>query len=67
MKWRGLLELKNDRITRLALRADGSEKLKWGNVAFPDTKDVARLPAGHPIDLSCAVRYGVTAGPAGGR
>jgi hypothetical protein len=65
LDWRGLIETRGRRITRLLLLARGSEKLSWGNAlqAFKDGTDVARLPAGHPIDIATEVRYGVIGEP----
>jgi hypothetical protein len=65
LTWEGLIEMKAERITRLLLLANGSEKLHWGNKdgAFANPIDVARLPAGHAIDLACKVRYGFLGEP----
>lgn len=65
LTWDGYIEMKEDRITRLLLTAEGREKLKWGNKRMMDPReaDVQRLPAGHPIDLSCGVRYGIEGKP----
>jgi hypothetical protein len=63
--WEGLIEMRGQRITRLLLLARGSEKLQWGNT-FQERKgevDAAHLPAGHPIDLACEVRYGILGEP----
>jgi hypothetical protein len=64
--WEGLIEVEENRITRLLLTAHGSEKLTWGN-QFQELKgeaDVNHLPAGHPIDLACDVCYGILGEPA---
>ncbi len=63
--WEGLIETRGRRITRLLVMARGSEKLSWGNAfqAFQGGMDVARLPAGHPIDLATEVRYGIIGEP----
>ena len=61
LTWEGLIEMRARRITRLLLVAGGSDKLTWAN-AFKELRgesDTAHLPAGHPIDLACAVRYGI--------
>ncbi|HEY2252242.1 MAG TPA: hypothetical protein VGH74_14310, partial [Planctomycetaceae bacterium] len=65
LTWEGLIELNERRITGLALLANGSEKLKWRTAdrALAQDADVAHLPAGHPIDLACGVRYGIIAEP----
>lgn len=65
LTWEGLIEVQDSRITRLLLVARGAEKLKWGNKLedLKDKVDVARLPAGHPIDLACGVRYGIIGAP----
>jgi hypothetical protein len=69
LKWAGFIDLKDDRIVGLTLLAEGSEKLKWGNVGLQMATggggDVSRLPAGHYIDLSCGVRYGMIGEPVG--
>jgi hypothetical protein len=63
--WEGVFEMKKDRISRLLLTARGSEKLKWWNrdLDSKERADVTRLPAGHAIDLSCGVRYGIIGEP----
>jgi hypothetical protein len=64
LTWDGIIELKKDRITRLLMVARGSEKLKWSNRNLElKGDDVTRLPAGHAIDLSCGVRYGIIGEP----
>jgi hypothetical protein len=63
LTWDGLIDIQNNRITRLLVRARGSEKLRWDNPAFKMTNDVACLPGGHPIDLACEVRYGIIGEP----
>jgi hypothetical protein len=49
----------------LLLSAHGAEKLNWSykREGVKDRVDVARLPAGHPIDLACNVRYGIIGEP----
>jgi hypothetical protein len=63
--WEGLIETREGRINRLLLLAHGSEKLRWGNTfgQLKEEIDAAHLPAGHPIDLACAVRYGIRGEP----
>jgi len=65
LTWKGIIELKKDRICRLLLVARGSEKLKWGNAlqGLSGRGDVTHLPAGHAIDLACGVRYGIIGEP----
>jgi hypothetical protein len=65
LSWEGLIEMQEGRVTRLLLVAHGAERLTWGNKGkeLKDQTDVARLPAGHPIDLACKVRYGITGEP----
>lgn len=67
LKWTGIIEMKERRIVRLLLSAEGNEKLKWGGPAFQavsgSTNDVFRLPTGHYIDQSGKVRYGIIAEP----
>ena len=62
--WEGVIETRERRISRLLLTASGSETLMWkGTFRGLDESNVARLPAGHPIDLACAVRYGIIGEP----
>src|SRR5262249_44588784 len=65
LTWEGLIELRQNRMTRLLLLARGSEKLRWGNqvTEVKGQADVTRLPAGHAIDLACEVRYGLLGEP----
>lgn len=65
LDWQGYIDIKEDRIVRLVATAGGSEKLRWGNKFWNlKTEDaVKHLPAGHPIDLKCQVRYGLIAEP----
>jgi hypothetical protein len=67
LTWEGFIDMDGSRITRLVLTARGTERLKWGNISFggagPDP-DVARLPAGHPIDFQGEVLYGLIGEPA---
>ncbi len=67
LSWQGRIEMRAGRITRLLLVARGREKLRWGNQLAEMTEqgEVARLPGGHPIDLTCAVRYGILGEPVG--
>ena len=60
------IDLKLRRITRLVAVASGNERLRWGNKRLREDKsqDIRHLPAGHPIDLKCGVRYGLQAAPA---
>jgi hypothetical protein len=65
LTWEGYIELTDDRVTQLVMMAEGMERLRWGNRALLLTiePDVEHLMAGHPIDLDCRVRYGLTAAP----
>ncbi len=69
LTWEGFIEIDGDRITRLLLSANGTEKLKWGSVglkAQAETDDeVAFLPSGRFIDMECGVRYGIAGEPVG--
>ncbi|MCH8830911.1 MAG: hypothetical protein IID45_15155 [Planctomycetes bacterium] len=60
------VDLKTRRITRIVAVAHGNERLRWGNSRWKikGEPDVRHLPAGHPIDLKCGVRYGLLAVPA---
>lgn len=64
--WEGYLDIEGDRVTQLILTAEGTERLRWGSARFQLLKepDIAHLMAGHPIDLDCHVRYGLSATPA---
>lgn len=64
LAWSGFAEVRGSRVNGLLLLARGKEKLRWGNAFMPAGRDVARLPAGHPIDLDGDVRYGILAEPA---
>ena len=68
LKWRGFIERDGRRVTRLALIAEGNEKLKWGNPRhYPKgVSAVTHLPAGRVIDLDSEVRYGLVALPVTG-
>jgi hypothetical protein len=65
LSWRGFLRVEGDRIASLLLAADGKETLRWGSPAMAQAlareHPAAHLPAGRPIDLDTAVRYGVIA------
>lgn len=65
LQWQGYADIKDDRAVQLAILASGEERLRWGNARFNLTteSDVEHLMAGHPIDLRCAVRYGLFAEP----
>jgi hypothetical protein len=65
LRWQGYADFKNKRIVELAMVANGNERLRWGNSNLRLTKEapVEHLMAGHPIDLDCAVRYGLFAEP----
>jgi hypothetical protein len=61
LDWHGYVEMRQDRMARLLLVAQGSEYLEWGNI-FQNLQaraDVTQLPGGHAFDLSCGVRYGI--------
>ena len=63
--WDGWIETRERRITRLLVRARGSENLQWGNgfQAFQGGGDVTHLPAGHPFTLATEVRFGIIGEP----
>jgi hypothetical protein len=61
LAWEGYAEMDRDGITLLVLMANGTERLKFQNGRIEN--EVARLPGGRPIDLSCRVRYGIIATP----
>ena len=66
LQWDGYFDLQDDEIIHLVVVAEGSERLRWGGQQFnfANEPDVAHLMAGHPIDLDCNVRYGLSAIPA---
>lgn len=65
LTWEGFLELKEQRLSRLLLSGRGKEVLEFAKNDHPlkqiKRDEVAFLPAGRPIDLSCNVRYGILA------
>src|SRR5207302_3885971 len=65
LTWHGFIEMTGKRMTRLVLTAQGTERLKFGLARDKDPNEVASLPAGRRIDLSCGVCYGIIAEPAG--
>lgn len=69
LAWKGFIEMKENRISRLLAVAEGSEKLKWGNERMirEGRSEVAHLPEGRPIDFDGEVRYGFEARPVAGR
>ena len=67
LTWEGFIDVQGDRVIRLLLAARGSEKLRWGNPALQAVSDVARLPAGRPINFMGEVRYGIIGEPVAGR
>jgi hypothetical protein len=67
LTWDGFIDMQGNRVTRLLLAARGSEQFRWGNAAFKGGIDVARLPAGRPIDFAGEVRYGIIGEPVAGK
>ena len=63
LDWQGFVESDGKRIKSLLLSARGAEKLQWGSEGLKKQAhlqdEVAFLPSGRPIDMACAVRYGV--------
>ena len=66
LRWQGYVDMQKNRVTQLAMIANGDERLHWKHAHFELTNeaDVEHLMAGHPIDLECDVRYGLIAEPA---
>ncbi len=67
LTWEGFLELDGNRITRLILSGEGTERLTW-NAPQPPTgtlSEVAFLPAGRSINFDGKVRYGLIGKPTG--
>jgi len=65
LRWRGYADIKDHRVVKLVMLANGDERLRWGNERFNflGKSDASHLMAGHEINLDCEVRYGLTAGP----
>ena len=65
LTWEGIIDLKDDFVTRLLLVARGSVKLKWGNhdKGLKRQADVTTLLGGHVIDMQCGVRFGIVGTP----
>ena len=65
LKWQGYADLNDNRVTQLVMIANGNERLRAGNprADFLGAPAASHLMAGHPIDLDCAVRYGLSAEP----
>jgi hypothetical protein len=66
LKWHGFMNLNAEGIREIVLSARGHEKLSWGGPGSRVSPDaaknpVAHLPSGHSLDISSAVRYGITA------
>jgi hypothetical protein len=67
LTWAGYLDMDGERMAGLVLAARGRERLRFAMDDHPlkhDKREVAFLPAGRPVDVDCAVRYGVIGGPA---
>lgn len=66
LNWKGFIQIKEKKITRIILSAIGKEKLKWGlerAEISKKTPEVCQLPGGRPLDIECGVRYGIIAEP----
>ncbi len=63
LKWHGFIEMIGNRMTRLALSANGTEKLKFQSARGKDEIKVASLLGGHRIDMECGVRFGIIGQP----
>lgn len=63
LRWEGYIELKDRKMTRLHMVAEGREKLVWGNKRWQNRvgDDVAHLPSGRAINVDQRVRYGLLA------
>ena len=64
LTWHGFIEMDGNRMTRLALSASGTEKLKFGSARAGDGNEVAILPGGRRIDMRTDVRFGLLGEPA---
>lgn len=65
LKWRGIVDIRQNTITDIALIAEGKERLSWDHEGgWPDgAPEVTYLLSGHKIDLEGKVRYGITGRP----
>jgi hypothetical protein len=67
LAWEGFIEVKGERLLRLLLAARGTEKLQFSNndnrLKKVKGDEVAFLPAGRPINVDSAVRYGIIGEP----
>jgi hypothetical protein len=66
LRWEGVIDLRGNRLSRIVLWAEGSEMLHWENADIKRSPvaggDVTHLPAGHYVDHTCEVRYGLLGG-----
>jgi hypothetical protein len=67
LAWEGIIEMKEERISRLLLLARGFEKLKWGHVPLESEVQAQRNVilewAGRAPELSCRVHFGIIGEP----
>jgi hypothetical protein len=65
LDWYGFIDVKDQHLIQVVMVANGKERLRWGNDRLLRSTEsaVEHLMAGHPIDLKCAVRYGIFAQP----
>ena len=68
LTWEGFLEVEGNRITRLILSGEGTERLSWSAPQPPagSLSEVAFLPAGRFINFDGKVRYGLIGKPTPG-
>jgi hypothetical protein len=59
LSWEGFFTVSGNRLSRLLLSAEGTEKLRFGSRRRGNENMAASLPAGRRIDMECAVRYGL--------
>ena len=67
LTWEGFARLEGKAVTDLVLLAQGTEKVRWGNVRIADPAaepEVAHLMGGKAFDQEGGVRYGIEAHPA---
>lgn len=67
LAWEGVIEMKDDRMSRLLFVARGSEKLNWGSVPSESElhgqRNVILEWAGRDPELDCGVLYGIVGEP----
>lgn len=61
LTWEGYIEVTEQHLQLVVLKAEGTERLKWGSRRIDARQpEVTFLPAGRPLDFTTPVRYGLT-------